>query len=158
MNKLNLSPCLVFFFIIGCKSNNLETKIFQKNRDNIINVSDKIVDINPDLIFGNSTLHIIDNILIVNEVSPKGEKGIHLFDKNTFKYITSTGTIGRGPGEISVPGIIGIDKKNRIIWVPDNGNKVMWKIPLDSILHNTSYKHTLKFELNYESFRERVWF
>lgn len=158
MNKLNLFKWIVLLIIIGCKSNNVETEIFQKNRDNITDVRDRIVDIKPDLVFGNSTLHIIDNILIVNEISPKGEKGIHLFDKNTFNYITSTGIIGRGPGEISGPGIIGTDNKNRILWVPDHGNKVMWKFPLDSILNNRFFKPTIKFDLNYESFIERFDF
>lgn len=156
MSKLNLIPCLVFIIITSCKSKNSE--VFQNRRDNIINIGDKIVDIKSDLIFGNSTLHIVDEFFIINEVSPKGEQSIHLFNKNTFEYVTSTGIIGRGPGEISSPGVIGVDKISKILWVPDHGNKVMWKFPLDSILNNKYFKPTIKFALNYESFIEKFDF
>ena len=143
----------------GCKTtNNEKTEIFQKQRSKILDVSDKIIDINPGILFGNSVLYIIDDILIVNEVSPKGEKGIHLFNKNTFKYIKSTGILGRGPGEIAGLGGIGIDKQNRILWVQDHGNKVMWKFPLDSVLSNEMFKPNIKLELNNESFIESFGF
>jgi hypothetical protein len=143
----------------GCKTRNYEkTEIFQKQRSKILDVSDKIIDINPGILFGNSVLYIIDDILIVNEVSPKGEKGIHLFNKNTFKYIKSTGIPGRGPGEIAGLGGIGIDKQNRILWVQDHGNKVMWKFPLDSVLSNEMFKPNIKLELNNESFIESFGF
>lgn len=145
--------------LVGCKTTNDEkTEKFQKHRSEILDVSDKIIDINPEFLFGNSVLYIIDDILIVNEVSPKGEKGIHLFNKNTFKYITSTGILARGPGEIASPGGIGIDKSNRILWVQDHGNKVMWKFPLDSVLNNEMFKPNIKLELNYESFIESFRF
>lgn len=145
--------------IIGCKTNNEEKpEKFQKHRNNIINVSDKIIDIKPEILFGNSVLYLIDDILIVCEVTPKGEKGIHLFNKNTFKYIKSTGILGRGPGEIASLGGIGIDRINRILWVQDHGNKVMWKFPLDSVLNNEMFKPKIKLELNYESFIERFGF
>lgn len=159
MKHINILTCLLLLFIFGCKSNNgSKTEITQKHRDKIINVGDKIVDIKPEILFGNSLLYIIDSILIVNETSPKSEKGLHLFNKNTFKYITSTGIIGRGPGEIIVPGRIGIDYKNKILWVPDHGKKVMWKFPLDSILNNSKFKPTVNFKLKDESFIERFGF
>ncbi|HEX2921058.1 MAG TPA: hypothetical protein VHO50_07830 [Bacteroidales bacterium] len=71
-------------------------------------------------------LSIIDDILICNESSPKKEKAIHLYDINTFRYITSTGNMDRGPGEIIVPGQIGIAKSNKNLWVPDHGNNVLY--------------------------------
>lgn len=157
MKIVNYFTCLIVLLIIGCTNNN-EPEKFQKHRNRIINVSDKIIDIKPEILFGNSLLYIIDDILIVNEVSPQGEKGIHLFNKNSFKYIKSTGILGRGPGEIASLGGIGIDYKNRILWVQDHGNKVMWKFPLDSVLNNEMFKPSIKLELNYESFIERFSF
>ena len=151
--------CLLLLLIIGCKtSNNEDTEKIQKARNKIINVGDKIVDIKSEILFGNSQLYLIDDILIVSEVSPKGEKGIHLFNKNTFKYITSTGYLGRGPGEIASLGGIGIDRKNRILWIQDHGNKVMWKFPLDSVLNNEMFKPKIKLKLNNDSFIERFGF
>jgi hypothetical protein len=156
MKKATLFFCFLLFAVLGCQDQ--KTEKFQNNRNNIINVADKITDIKSEIIFGNSLLYIIDDILIINEISPKKGKGIHLFDKNTFKYITSTGIIGRGPGEISVPGNIVIDKQNRILWVPDHGKKVMWKYPLDSILGNEKFIPSVKLDLNYESFMDRFDF
>lgn len=157
--KIYVSVIILIFMLVGCKTTNDEkTEKIQKHRGEILDVSDKIIDINPEILFGNSVLYIIDDILIVNEVSPKGEKGIHLFNKNNFKYITSTGILGRGPGEIASLGGIGIDKSNRILWVQDHGNKVMWKFPLDSVLNNEMFKPNIKLELNYESFIESFGF
>lgn len=136
-------------FITGCRSNKeAETEKFQKHRNKIIHVGNKIVDIKTDVLFGLSFLNIIDNFLIVNEGSPRGYKGIHLFDKNSFGYITSTGFTGRGPGEISVPGRIGVDDKNRVFWIPSHGKKIMYKFSLDSVLNNEKYKPTEKLDLD----------
>ena len=145
-------------FIIGCKGNN-EGKIekFQKHRDNIINIEDKIIDIKTKILFGKSSLYIINDILIVSEIQPTN-KGIHLFNKNTFKYITSTGIIGKGPGEIARPGRIGIDHKNKVFWVQDHGKMIMWKFPIDSILNKKNYKPTKKIDLHNDLFIERFGF
>lgn len=146
-------------FIIACKSNNKEKiEKFQKHRDNIINVEDKIIDIKTEILFGNCFLYIIDDILIVTEGPSRADKGIHLFNKNTFKYITSTAILGKGPGEVTSPGRIGVDCKNRILWVSDHGKKVMWKFPLDSILNNEMYKPIENLDLYNDLFIERFGF
>lgn len=147
---------LVLLCMAGC--NGGVTEKHQNSRNKNINVADKIIDIKPGILFGNSLLYIIDDVLIVHEMNPEGRKGIHLFNKNTFEYITSTGFIGRGPGEITSPGRIGIDRRNRVLWVQDHGNKVMWKFPLDSILNNEMFKPKIKLDLNYDSFLERFGF
>ncbi|MCU0344998.1 MAG: TolB-like 6-bladed beta-propeller domain-containing protein [Ignavibacterium sp.] len=155
-NKTALWTWLIILLTVSCSDN--KTEISDKHRDRIVSVEDKIIDIKPEIIFGNSLLYIIDNVLIVQEMEPERQKSIHLFDKNTFSYITSTGFIGRGPGEVASMGRIGIDRKNRILWVQDHGNKVMWKFPMDSILHNQNFKPTIKLDLKYDSFIERFGF
>ena len=159
MKDVNIVACLLMLFVIGCKSNNEgKTEKFQKHRDNIINVQDKIIDIETDISFGFSNLNIINDILIVTEVIPNGDKGIHLFNKNTFKYITSTAIIGKGPGEVARQGKIGIDNKNRVLWVSDHAKKVMWKFHLDSVLNNDMYKPTEKINLYDDLFIVRFGF
>lgn len=128
---------------------NEKTEKVQKNRNNIVNVSDKIVDIKVDILIGNSALYILDDILIVLEKFPKGERGIHLFNKNTFKYLTSTGKIGKGPGEIVSPGPISLDSKNRVFWVPDAGKKQIFKFPLDSVLLNPNFMPIIQKKMDY---------
>lgn len=159
MKNVNTLSCLLMLFLIcynSCNENKNEK--FQKHRDNIINVEDKIIDIKTDTIFGLSVLYIIDEILIVSELRPRGDKGIHLFNKNTFEYITSTGILGKGPGEITSPGNIGIDRKNRILWVADHGKKLRWKFLLDSVLNNDLYKPTESLDIYYDIFIERYGF
>jgi hypothetical protein len=141
--------------LISCNQNS-DTEIVQDNRNRVVNVSDKIIDIKSDVIFGNGLLYILDDILIIHEVSPKNEKGIHLFNKNTFQYLASTGYNGRGPGEILIPGCIGVDKSNRLLWVLDHGNSVIWKFPIDSILKNDKFHPSEKVDLNGELFIDRL--
>lgn len=159
MKNVYMYVCLLMLFIIGCKSNN-DGKIekFQRRRNKIINVENSINDIKTSIFFKESVLNIIDSILIVNEGQPSNEKGIHLFNKNTFKYITSTGIIGKGPGEIILPGRIGVDSKNKILWVPDHGKRILLKFFLDSILNNEMYKPTNKIDLHLDLFLERFDF
>jgi len=150
--------CLLMILIIGCRNSKDENpEKYQKSRDDITNIEDKIVDIKTDFIFGTPALYIIDDILIVLEIKPK-YKGIHLFNKNTFEYLTSTGLIGRGPGEIASLGRLGIDQKNGVIWVQDHGKRVMWKFPLDSILNNEMYLPTQNIALHNELFLDRFCF
>ena len=159
MKYVNLLVCLIMLLVIGCTSNYKgKTEKFQKHRDKIMNVGDKIIDIKTEILFGNPSLNIVDDILIVTEIKPSGDKGIHLFNKNTFKYITSTGIIGKGPGEVTRQGQIVVDSKNRVLWVADHGKMVLWQFPLDSILNNAMYKPTKKRSLHKELFIERFDF
>lgn len=151
MNTHNLLVFLLLLLLTGCNNNNeAKTEIVQKHRGTIIDVSEKIVDIKPRILFGSSIFYILDEILIVAEISPRGDKGIHLFNKNTFEYIISTGIIGRGPGEIASLGRIGIDRKSKIFWVVDHGKKVMHKFPLDSILTNDNFKPSTYLDMDDE--------
>ena len=150
---------LLPLLIIGCNNNKKpKTEKTQRNRNNVISVADKIIDVKPEILFGDSEFYIIDNLLIVNEISPKGEKGIHLFDKNTFNYVTSTGILGKGPGEISKLGGLGVDEKNRYFWAPDRGKRIMYKFPLDSVLKNVMFKPTINIELPNDLFVVRFGF
>ena len=123
MKNINILGCfLLFLLIIGCKSDDKgKTRKFHP-QDEVMKVEDKIIDIETDILFsGASSVYILDNYFIVGEIKPSNNKAIHIFNKNSFKYITSTGVIGKGPGEINRPGYIGIDRKNKILWVLDSG-------------------------------------
>lgn len=148
MRYLQLLTAFILFIAAGCGNNNEnKTEIIQKERDKIVNVSDKIVNIETDYVFGKSFLHIIDNILIAEEFYPYGEKVDHLFNLNTFKYITSTGVLGRGPGEVSVPSGLFVDRKKRVFWQLDVGKKLWHIFSLDSVLADEMYKPTVSVNL-----------
>ena len=157
MKNIRIFSVLLVLFVLACKSNTDEkSKYFEEKESKTINVSDKIIDIKTELILGKSVLYIIDSILIVEEYRPVDDKVIHLFNKNTFKYITSTGILGKGPGEIGRCGKIGIDIKNGVLWVQDHGKRVMWKFLLDSVLNNEMYKPTKKIPLYKDLFLVRL--
>ena len=138
MRQIQLITAFLFLMASGCGNNN-KTEIIQKERDRKVDVSDKIVNIESDYVFGQCDLHIIDNILIAEESYPKGEKVDHLFDLNTFRYISSTGVLGRGPGEITMPSGILVDREKRVFWQLDVGKKVLHKFSLDSVLSDEMY-------------------
>ena len=98
----------IFLFISCNKSTKTDQN--QKERNNAIDISSQITDIKTNLVFGKSWLYIVDSFLVVEEQKPIGDEGIHLFNKNTFKYITGTGTVGKGPRELTRQGRISLLK------------------------------------------------
>jgi hypothetical protein len=158
-NNLGLIAILSILLWGSCANQGETTKeIAHFSRKNIINVTNRITDIDTDILLGNSLLYIVDDILIVMEIKPSSDKGIHLFSKKDFKYITSTGKLGHGPGEIIRYGRIGIDAENRNFWVPDHGKQMLMKFPLDSVLNNSEFKPTYSLSLSNELFIERFNF
>jgi hypothetical protein len=150
---------LFAFIFLSCGNNKtLREEKTQPDRSVVVDISNNIIDIETEIIFGNSMLYVLDKYLLIQELKPSKEKGIHIFDKNTFKYVTSAGIIGQGPGEIARPGKIGIDDKNRILWVPDHGKKLLYKFPLDSMIASPDFKPSESIALNLELFLERFGF
>ena len=161
MNKLYSLICLLLFLsvIAGCKSSdNVHEKTFEVDKSNIINVKDKIKDIKTHINFATSYLYIMDRFLIVVEMNKGMDKAIHVYDKDTFSYLTSMGIIGQGPGEIENPGQAGIDEENRLLWLPDHNKEVMMKFHLDSVLANPNYKPEKAFDVEHDFFMARFGF
>ena len=140
MRYLQILFTIMLLIIAGCgKRNEKKLEIVQSERGCIVDVSDKIMSIKTDYVIGKVFLYIIDDILLTEEFYPKGEKVDHLFDLNTFRYITSTGVLGRGPGEITMPSGILVDREKRVFWQLDVGKKVLHKFSLDSVLSDEMY-------------------
>ena len=152
------SLVLYVFLVIcftGCSGDSSNTEKFQKRRNSNINVQNDIVDIKTEVLFGKSLLYVIDDYLVLLEVASKTPRCIHMFEKSTFRHVASSGLLGRGPGEITEPGNIGVDRQNRILWVPDFGQKVIWKFPLDSILESEDFMPTESLKLGDDLFIDR---
>lgn len=151
-NKL----CLVAVFsiiLIACENVNKDRMVvFKESPNKTIIVKDQIVEIQTDMLLGFGEFCIIDSFLVFNEYASKESKGIHLFNKNTFDYITSTGYLGRGPGEIIGLGSNGVSPDQSVLWVDDHGNQVRWKFPLDSILGNENFLPQEKIAMNPDFF------
>lgn len=159
MRNIKILTCILIIFFSDCQnSNKTHREKHQNRRDNIINVKDEIKFVDTKILIGKPELYIVDSFLVINDYRPQEDKGIHLFNKNTFKYVTSTGVIGKGPGEITRPGFIGINQTNKTLWKVDHGKRVIWKFFLDSILNNKTYKPIEKVNMNESFFIEKFDF
>ncbi len=148
--KGNIIVLLFIFllFLFSCKS---DTQ-FEKYPDftkNIVDVSNKITYIENDLIFGNSRLSIVDDFLLLKDLKAV-DRGLLLFDKNTFQYLTSTGIRGQGPGEIPNYGqlLTIVDSKNRLIYGVDYAKSELVCFSVDSVLVLKEYLPRQVLRLN----------
>jgi hypothetical protein len=136
----------------SCSQDPTEKK--QYERDNIINVKDRVQEIviNDVLIGDYSQVHTIDNyLLIVDPLSP--DKQIHLFDKNNFAYVTSTAPMGEAPGYITQMANVAIDESHRKFQINDTGRMRIYSYDLDSVLtENPDYLPEIKMETDQATF------
>ena len=130
---------LALTFCLSCL-NNSETVKIQKNRNNIIQVRDKVKEIKIEdvLISNHSRVYIIDQYLIIKDYNSY-DKAIHLFNKNDFSYVASTGDRGPGPNELTLAGDIGVNEADRIFYVTDHGKQRIFRFDLDSVLADPHY-------------------
>ena len=150
MKKLILLiPAIIFW---SCSSNT-DTEKYQNNRNNIINVKDKIQEINfKDVITSwASRLFIINDYLLVTD-GRSFENLLNVFDKNTFKHISSFIERGQGPGEIANMGFTGINEGDNVIYISDHGKQRIFEYKLDSALNNPLYLPTEKMIMNNTQF------
>ena len=134
-------------FLLSCTSNS-PTEIHVKSRNKVINVYDKVVEIPMEevLISGFANICLQNEFLIIKDSRAPG-KQIHLFDKNTFKHITSTTYIGQGPNEITNLLRIVPDGKQRRFFAVDGGKRKLFSFDLDSLLADSNYVFKTKYNL-----------
>jgi hypothetical protein len=96
----------------------------------------------------------MDDYLIISDYKSPDEI-IHLFDKNTFRYLASTAPRGQGPGEIVELGHIAIDEANHIFQVIDYGKYQVFGYHPDSVLANPHYIPEVKMKMNERMFPNR---
>jgi len=147
MNKL-LTMLLLFLCIISwfcsCSS---ETEKHQNKRNNVINVHEKVKEIEIEDVFigAVSILFIINDYLLIAD--PKSfDKQIRIFDKNSFNYITSVGHKGQGPGEIVSIGYIAVNEPENKFYVSDHGKLNIFSYDMDSVLADAAYMPGIKLK------------
>lgn len=142
---------LLAILLWGCNEPPKKTDKYQYKRDNIITIKNKIKEINIDnLLFSSACdVHIINDYLLIADYRASDHL-INIFNKNTFKYMTSIGYLGQGPGEISNMGTIGIDNTHRKFNVTDYGKQKIFSYYLDSILTNPNYIPEEKLKIHEE--------
>lgn len=145
---------LLFIITVGWSCTHApKIEVHQGERDNVINVREKVKEIVIDevLIGGTNRVYLLDDYLIVAD-SRSFDRLIHLFDKKSFNYITSVGYLGQGPGEIANMGHIATDETRRLFYVSDHGKQRIFSYNLDSVLANPLYMPTVKMKLDANGF------
>ncbi len=93
---------------------------------------------NLDKPYRSGTVYIADSLVILTN-TPSNTRYIHLFSLKDFEFISSSGIIGRGPGEINNPFFAICDAERGIIWCMDQGKRRILCFPLDSIIDNENF-------------------
>jgi len=146
-------PMLFVILSLGCNNSNSDrTRYFRESADKTIDIRDQVVSVKTDILFRFGDFLIVDTLLVYTDFASVNPEVIHIFNKRSFEYITSTGISGRGPGEITGVGCGYLDLDGKVLWVDDHGNQVKWKFPIDSILSNSNFLPSTKIEMNNEFF------
>ncbi len=137
--KTHVSLLMVLLFLIGCNDSDVEKHFNAK--DNVIDVRDKLQPIDFGEVYMSlwAKPDILNDYLIITDTRNPDEI-IHIFDKNTFKYITSTGQKGQGPNDLAnfLGEIMPIEEKNSFL-VIDHGHQWVFNFPMDSIVNNPNF-------------------
>jgi hypothetical protein len=149
MNKIYiLIFCCLGTIFLSC-SKSTDTEKYQSKRNNIIDVKDRVQEIEiEDVMIGSiARLYLTDDYLIIVDVK-SFDMLIHLFNRNNYQYLTSAIPRGQGPGEIAVSGHIAVNNDKKEFYISDHGKLKIFIYPLDSILNDSYYMPGIKKEIN----------
>lgn len=139
-------------FLSACGGGVSENVKIQSNRDNIIDVKDKVKIIDfKDVYIGNTNnAYMVGNYLAIVDTKSLDNK-LHLFDSETFEHIVSTAPSGQGPGECVNPGPVA-DNKHGELYLTDFGKYQIMAYNIDSLIKFPDYKPYIKFTLTDKAF------
>lgn len=147
MKQIALTSLLLSAVLLLACSEQPTTEKYQKSRDNIVDVKDKVVEINTGdvLIGGNSDIFFLDDYWMVVEYgSTIMDKLVHLFDRTTYKPVLDAVRRGQGPGEFANHGIPIVDEAHHCFYLPDNSRMKVYTFYIDSLLSNPDWQPKLK--------------
>ena len=146
MKKLFFGVVALVLMFCGCASTN-STEKYHSSRDNVINVKDKIHEID----FGDVVLHNasflcnLENYLVAIDHNSYDDM-IFVFDKEDYHFLRSTGRWGQGPFEyVSIGNAI--DNHQGGMFVSDFGSYQMRSYNLDSLVNDSTYTPFIKCNL-----------
>ena len=123
----------VLFINTNCKNNNGELNYEEPCFPQVINLETK--NLNDSFLFSSGDVEVVDSLIICSGMVDVSEKAFHLFSKNSGRYITSSGNIGRSRGEISQPWrSFTVDKQQRTIYVFDSPQQKVVSYSLDKVI------------------------
>ncbi|AFL82846.1 hypothetical protein Belba_0177 [Belliella baltica DSM 15883] len=149
---------LIYFILlvlqISCQEKD-PTKRFKISEAEMIDVSNKIIDLEIEQIIKRPHLEIQDDYLIVTDLSSLTDRGILLFNKNSLEFVSRTGILGEGPGEITRYGLLANSNKTNEFWMPDFSKLRIFNFKIDSAILDLDYKPSVSLPFNNENFLTR---
>lgn len=148
-----IAMMIVITVFLGSCVHSSGTEKHQNTRNNSINVKEKVKEFETgNILVGSiSRLYTIGEYLLIAD-HKSFDRLIHIFNKGDFSYVTSVGSFGEGPGEITNMGHIGIDELHRIFYVSDHSKQKIFSYNLDSVLVDSLYKPQIKTVMNQNLF------
>lgn len=157
MKHINILFCTLWILsMFSCKRESEPIKHYdalskvKDVKENIHEIDFEDVEIST---FGRS--FILNDYLIISDYK-SFDKLIYIFDKNTFKYLTSVGDRGQGPSEIANMGSVIPDEEHNSFYVIDHGHQLLYNFPMDSILANPNYLPRKKADIDPAEFPSKI--
>ncbi|MCQ2975181.1 MAG: TolB-like 6-bladed beta-propeller domain-containing protein [Bacteroidales bacterium] len=137
---------IIILFITSCSFNT--TDVYQTNRNNLINIQDKInvIDFETSIFSRYSMISTTKDYLIVAD-NDSPDTVMQIFDKNSFNHIKSFGIKGQGPFEYISIGPIKYDELDNSILITEFAKKEIYSYNLDSLLEISNYILNVKYKL-----------
>lgn len=118
----------------SCNTSRLKNSdnIFKKNVFLKGNIEQIDIPLNVPLIY------VYDTLTFFTMTDRQNDKDIYVFT-NDYKYVSSSGKKGKGPGELVNPFFPVLDKDNQVFYILDQGRNKIFVYPLDSIIRNKNF-------------------
>lgn len=81
--------------------------------------------------------YLVGNFLVIVDFKSV-HNGVHIYNKNTFEYLTSVGILGKGPGEITQYYDVFPVKGTQTFWMYDHGKLIVYEFDIEEILKTKS--------------------
>lgn len=134
----HILPLILIVILWGCShSSGVDKHLHHSN--NVMNVKELVKEIAVDTPFigGLARPYIFGKYFILTDPQSKDNQ-IFIFDKKNFSYITSIGSFGEGPDEITSLGELIPDEKHHRLYVADYGKMQILGYDLNSISLTTN--------------------
>ena len=142
----------VFFLLMAvclmsCGATGNDTEKFQTQRNKVVNVHDRVQAFDPgDFLFSRvAVLTVMGDYLVIQD-SRNQEKLYHLYDRNSLRFLCSTGDKGQGPSELSGPWTPMYDRQRHKFYAVDPNYKKVFSFDIDSMMQNPDYLPVVKQE------------
>ncbi len=143
MKKVVCFLPLLFFF--AC--NGSETEKRQNKRDKIVEVDIRPIPTDDGgFISGHASLHVLNEYLIILD-GQAFDNYVHIYDRDTYRYITRAIKKGRGPGEAVTGTFLETDEQNCTFLLTDFGKLSVFAYNIDSLVADPFHLPWVKTEI-----------